>query len=333
LFQHETAEELERRIAEREKTRMLPRWARRVLFWSGVALGASLVGVAIFQSQEKKRVPVRMAWQFVLRDADVQKLLGVPPNDDGLDEQGNRLMLVPPFWRSWIIPTGYEVATPEFNHCAAVSYSAVPVYAPTGATGYIISEAVRYGGPADWRVDYVEFVLTRPPSRPLYDADGSVSKQRASPPTIFTFHAAEEERVSLVLFDRRLPTQLGYTFVPGFLDDVHAAERRIALRNIFVEPSQASALQRAIAASDAGATVENAAAIGNGVTQTNEHGARVSVTSDGQRVGDKFMTFRNTMQWWVDYRAHRWSMIAHSINYPAVPLVVESPKYDDRIGS
>lgn len=326
-------EELEKRIAEREKTRWLPRWARRMLFWSGVALGVSAVGVAIFQSQEKKRVPVRMAWQFALRDDAVQELLGVPPNDDGMDAQGNRLMLVPPFWRSWIIPTGYDVSSPEFNACSAVSYSCVPVYAPTGATGYIISEAVRFGGPADWRVDYVEFVLTRAPSRPLYDPDGSVSKQRASPPTIFTFHGlSEPERKSVVLFDRRQPTQLAYAFAPTFVHDIAATERRIALRNLFPDPAQASALQRAIAASDAGATVDNAAAIGNGLTQTNNFGARVTETSEG-RVGEKYMSFRNTMAWWVRYRAHRWSMIWNKFNYPATRLEIESPKYDDRVGS
>jgi hypothetical protein len=292
------------------------------------------VGVAIYQSQEKKRVPVRMAWQLALRDADVQRCSACRPTTTAstrraiahvgaallaLVDRADRL-------RS-------RVARVQFQ-CSAVSYSAVPVYAPTGATGYILSEAVRYGGPADWRVDYVEFVLTRPPSRPLYDADGAVSKQRASPPTVFTFHALPEaERKSARALRPPPPHAARLHVCAGFADDVRAAERRIALRNIFFlsrrRRPRCSAPSPHPTPAPPSRTPPRLATDSRRRTTL---GARVTLTAEG-RVGDKFMTFRNTMRWWVDYRAHRWSMIAHAINYPARRLTVEPPKYDDRIGS
>jgi hypothetical protein len=331
LVQHETMEELERKIAEREKTRLLPRWARRILFWSAAGCAVLGIGVAIYQSQEKKRVPVKMAWALAARDEQVQALLGVPYADDCMDPQGNRLLLVPPFWRSLMIPYGFEVSSPEFNHAAAVSYSRVPVYSPSGATGFIVSEAVRYGGPADWRVDYLAFELTREPSRPLYDADGAVSSQRARPPTIFTFWGLEpDERTTVVLLDRRQPTQLNYTFQPSAQDEVERVERRIAVRNFFTEPDDSQALDVALRAIDQLATIDNAIAIALGQTDENEQGARVLVNSEGKRVGERYFSFRHTMWWWVMYRYHRWAVWNY---YPEQELVVEPPKYDEHMGS
>jgi hypothetical protein len=331
LAQHESLEELERKIAEREKTRLLPRWARRVLFWGAVGCAVGGVGIALYQSQEKKRAPVKMAWAWAARDEHGQALLGVPYADDCMDPQGNRLLLVPPFWRSWIIPYGFEVSSPEFNQVAAVSYSRVPVYSPTGATGFIVSEAVRYGGPADWRVDYLAFELTREPSRPLYDADGAVSSQRAKPPTVFTFWGLEpHERRTVVLLDRRQPTQLNYTYQPSAQDDVERVERRIAVRNAFSSPDDAAALEVALRAIDQHSTVENAVAIARGETDLNAQGARVLVTNEGKRVGARYFSFRETMSWWLAYRYHRWAVWNY---YPEQELVVQEPRYDDHMGS
>ncbi len=188
---------------------------------------------------------------------------------------------------------------------------------------------MRVGGATDWRVDYLAFELTRPPTRPLYDPDGSVSKQRAHPPTVFNFWSLPvEERTTVVLFDRRQPQQLNLTFQPTFHDDIEHAERRIALRNIFTAPADEPLLNRALAAVDRHATVDNAVALARGTTDVNEQGARVTVTRDGYRVGEPFFTYRNAMAWWFRYRYERWAIWKYD---PPQELIVEEPRYDNKV--
>jgi len=212
----------EEKIALRESQRMLPKWARRILFWSFLGFFGVFAGVGLYQYIEKKRHPVRLGYRIARTDEEILKALGLDPADEGIDEEGNKTIRLPKWYKTGMFPYGYEFETPGLN-MMGVSYSVIPVVASTGAAGIITTQAVRFGCTRDWRVDYVQFELTREPEFHLSVAE----RERAASfrmdeesgavtpvplPSVTTanrFNFSDGvEREPIVVFDRRQPTEL-----------------------------------------------------------------------------------------------------------------------------